>query len=101
MGDTIADIHHRSGGSYGIRRVRPSLLNDFDMIVNRKLDRSLMREPGLVGLPRPRREPRTSQTFTRPLTSLNASSPRMHPTCCGPLISPNIPPAMVKPTAAR
>lgn len=65
VGDTIAEIHHRSGGTYGIRRVRASLLNEFDMVVNRKLIRSVMRERGLAGLPKPRqRKPNLVGLYT-------------------------------------
>ena len=55
VGDTIAEIYHRSAGVYGILRVRAALLNEYDMVVNRKLVRALMRERGLVGLPTPKR----------------------------------------------
>ena len=53
MADTIAEIHQRSRGTYGRRRVRAALLDDYDMNVNHKLVNSIMSEHGLYGLPRP------------------------------------------------
>lgn len=58
MADTITEIHQRSRGTYGRRRVRAALLADYDMNVNLKLVNSIMFEIGLQGLPRPgRRKP--------------------------------------------
>ncbi len=58
MADTITEIHQRSRGTYGRRRVRAALLADYDMNVNLKLVNSIMSEQGLYGLPRPgRRKP--------------------------------------------
>ena len=47
-------INRCSAVAYGVLQVRASLLNEFDMVVNRKLIRSMMREPGLAGLPKPK-----------------------------------------------
>jgi transposase InsO family protein/transposase-like protein len=55
VADTITEIHQRSRGTYGGRRIRAALLGDYDMNVNLKLVRSIMTEHGLSGLPRPRR----------------------------------------------
>lgn len=52
VADTITEIHRRSRGTYGRRRVRAALLADYDMNVNLKLVRSIMTEQGLYGLPR-------------------------------------------------
>jgi len=55
VADTITEIHQRSRGTYGRRRVRAALLGDYDMNVNLKLVASIMTEHGLYGLPRPAR----------------------------------------------
>jgi len=55
VADTISEIHQRSRGTYGRRRVRAALLADYDMNVNLKLVSSIMTEHGLYGLPRPAR----------------------------------------------
>src|SRR6476619_2534121 len=55
VADTITEIHQRSRGTYGRRRVRAALLADYDMNVNLKLVNSIMTESGLCGLPRPGR----------------------------------------------
>lgn len=58
VADTITEIHQRSRGTYGRRRVRAALLADYEMNVNHKLVNSIMAENGLYGLPRPgRRKP--------------------------------------------
>ena len=58
VADTIAEIHERSRGTYGRRRVRAALLADYEMNVNHKLVSSIMTELKLFGLPRPgRRKP--------------------------------------------
>ena len=58
VADTITEIHQRSRGTYGRRRVPAALLADYDMNVNLKLVNSIMSEQGLYGLPRPgRRKP--------------------------------------------
>ena len=58
MADTITEIHQRSRGTCGRRRVRAALLADYDMNVDHKLVKSIMSEQGLYGLPRPgRRKP--------------------------------------------
>jgi putative transposase len=53
--DTITEIHQRSRGTCGRRRVRAALLADYEMNVNLKLVSSIMTEHGLYGLPRPTR----------------------------------------------
>ena len=55
VADTITEIHQRSRGTYGRRRVRAALLADYDMNVNLKLVGSIMGEEGLYGLPHPPR----------------------------------------------
>jgi putative transposase len=55
VADTVTEIHQRSRGTYGGRRIRAALLADYDMIVNLKLIRSIMSEHGLHGLPHPPR----------------------------------------------
>jgi transposase InsO family protein len=55
VADTITEIHRRSHGTYGRRRVRAALLADYKMNVNLKRVNSIMSEHGLCGLPRPGR----------------------------------------------
>ncbi|GAA5192494.1 IS3 family transposase [Rugosimonospora acidiphila] len=55
VADAIEEIHQRSRGTYGKRRIRAALLEEHDMVVNLKLVGALMRERGLSGLPRQRR----------------------------------------------
>jgi transposase-like protein len=49
VADTITEIHQRSRGTYGRRRVRAALLADYDMNVNLKLVKSIMTEQGISG----------------------------------------------------
>jgi putative transposase len=42
VADTISEIHQRSPGTYGRRRVRAALLVDYDMNVKVKLVNSIM-----------------------------------------------------------
>jgi putative transposase len=51
----VADIHQRSRGTYGMLRIRGALRIEHDMIVNRKLILSIMRELGIQGLPGPKK----------------------------------------------
>jgi transposase InsO family protein len=51
----IADIHKRSRGTYGMLRIRAALIREHDMIVNKKLILSIMRELGIKGLPGPKK----------------------------------------------
>jgi putative transposase len=44
VADTITEIHQRSRGTYGRRRVRAALLADYEMNVNLKLVNSIMTE---------------------------------------------------------
>jgi hypothetical protein len=61
VADTITEIHQRSRGTYGRRRVRAALLADYETNVNHKLVNKIMAEYGLYGLPRPgRRKPNLS-----------------------------------------
>ena len=55
VADTITEIHQRSRGTYGGRRIRAALLAEFEMNVNLKLVRAIMIEQGISGLPHPRR----------------------------------------------
>lgn len=55
VADAVEEIHRRSRGTYGKRRIRATLLAEHDMIVNLKLVEAIMRERGLSGLPRRRR----------------------------------------------
>lgn len=51
----VADIHKRSRGTYGMLRIRAALMREHDMVVNKKLILSFMRELGIKGLPGPKR----------------------------------------------
>jgi transposase InsO family protein len=51
----VADIHKRSRGTYGMLRIRAALKREQDMVVNKKLILSIMRELGIKGLPGPKR----------------------------------------------
>ena len=58
VADTITEIYLRSRGTYGRKRVRATVLADYEMNVNHQLVNSIMSERGLSGLPRPgRRKP--------------------------------------------
>jgi HTH-like domain/Integrase core domain len=51
----VADIHKRSRGTYGMLRIRAALVREHDMVVNKKLILSIMRELGIKGLPGPKK----------------------------------------------
>ena len=51
----VADIHKRSRGTYGMLRIRAALQREQNMIVNKKLILSIMRELGIKGLPGPKK----------------------------------------------
>jgi transposase InsO family protein len=51
----VADIHQRSRGTYGMIRISAALKKEHDMIVNKKLVLSIMRELGIHGLPGPKK----------------------------------------------
>ena len=51
----VADIHKRSRGTYGMLRIRAALKREQDMVVNKKLILSIMRELGIKGLPGPKK----------------------------------------------
>ena len=53
--DLVLQIHERSRGTYGHRRIRAELLDAYSQSVNKKLIRSIMSERGISGLPRRRR----------------------------------------------
>ena len=52
MADYVVMIHGRSGGTYGWRRIRAERLDEYEMIVNRKLIKAVMREHRTAGVPR-------------------------------------------------
>jgi putative transposase len=51
----VVDIHARSRGTYGMLRIRAALKREQDMVVNKKLILSIMRELGIKGLPGPKK----------------------------------------------
>jgi putative transposase len=51
----VADVHERSRGTYGMLRIRAALKIEHDMIVNKKLILSIMRELCIHGLPGPKK----------------------------------------------
>ena len=51
----VADIHKRSRGTYGMLRIRAALQREQNMIVNKKLILSIMRELGIKGPPGPKK----------------------------------------------
>ena len=51
----VADIHARSRGTYGMLRIRAALQREQNMIVNKKLILSIMRELEIKGLPGPKK----------------------------------------------
>ena len=53
--DVIIEIHLRSRGCYGWRRIRAELADAYGQRVNKKLIQSIMREFGIAGLPTRRR----------------------------------------------
>jgi len=53
--DLIADVHVRSRGTYGMLRITAALRREHDMVVNKKLVWSIMRELGIHGLPGPKK----------------------------------------------
>jgi putative transposase len=55
LADGIADIHARSRATYGMLRVTAALRREHDMIVNKKLVWSIMKELGIYGLPGPKK----------------------------------------------
>ena len=90
LDNLIAEIHERSRGTYGMLRIKAALQREHDMVVNKKLILSIMRELKIKGLPGPkttgeepgepghRRGPRPAQ--------LHASTDRM---CSGSPTSPS------------
>jgi transposase-like protein len=53
VADAITEIHQRSRCTYGGRRIRAALLDEYEMNVNLKLVRAIMIEHGISGLPHP------------------------------------------------
>ncbi len=53
--DLVAEVHERSRGTYGMLRVTPALKREHDMVVNKMLVWSIMRELGIKGLPGPKK----------------------------------------------
>ena len=53
--DVITEIHVRSRGTYGWRRIRAELADAFGQVVNKKLVMGIMAEKGISGLPRRRK----------------------------------------------
>src|ERR1700730_12214270 len=51
----VADIHARSRGTYGMLRIRAALEREQNMIGNKKLILSIMRELGIKGFPGPKK----------------------------------------------
>jgi len=51
----VADVHKRSHGTYGMLRIRAALQREHNMIVNKKLILSIMRELEIKGLPGPKK----------------------------------------------
>jgi transposase InsO family protein len=51
----VLDIHQRSRGTYGMIRIAQALRKEHDMVVNKKLVLSIMRELGIHGLPGPKK----------------------------------------------
>jgi putative transposase len=84
VADTITEIHQRSRGTYGRRRVRAALMVDYDMNVNLKLVGSIMTEHGLYGLPCPgRRMPNLIRVATpADLVNRQFSAPRPNELWC-------------------
>jgi len=56
--DLIKELHERSRGTYGMLRITAALRRDHDMVVNKKLVWSIMKQLGIKGLPGPRRRVR-------------------------------------------
>jgi putative transposase len=52
VADYVCLIHRQSGGTYGWRRIRAELLDEYEMIVNRKLIKAIMVEHEIAGVPR-------------------------------------------------
>jgi putative transposase len=92
VADTITEIHQRSRGTYGGRRIRAALLADYDMNVNLKLVRSIMGENGLCGLPRSTRRLPNLIRVNTPADLVNRQFTATQPVSCGAPTSPNTQP---------
>jgi putative transposase len=55
LGDLIGELHARSRGTYGVRRIQAALEIEHGLIVNYKLVLKLMRRLDIKGLPGPRK----------------------------------------------
>lgn len=101
FGGLISDIYRVSNGTYGTRRVAAELRFGYELTVNRKAVRRVMRHLGLEGLPvlKPkRRGPDTEGAAADDLVLrlLNAK----HQTGCGSPTSPSTQPGRASSTAA-
>lgn len=54
MADYVVMIRGQSGGTYGWLRIRAELLDEYEMIVNRKLIKAVIREQRIAEVPRVR-----------------------------------------------
>ena len=87
----VADIHKRSRGTYGMLRIRAALIREHDMVVNKKLILSIMRELGIKGLPGPKRRRKNlvNEATEEDLVQRNFTVDR--PNVCGSPTSPSTP----------
>lgn len=69
LSDVIVEIHTRSRGTYGWRRVRAELADGYGQVVNKKLIRKIMRHQGIAGLPT-RRKGKPNKTHQATTTDL-------------------------------
>lgn len=67
VADYVVIIHGQSGGTYGWRRIRAELLDEYELIVNRKLIKAVMQEQRLAGVPgiKVSRNPLADNAWTR------------------------------------
>ena len=91
VADTITEIHQRSRGTYGRRRVRAALLADYEIHVNLKLVNSIITETDCTGYRAPGGGSLISSVSTPPLTWSTGGSPPRCPTNCGAPTSPEHP----------
>jgi len=70
----VADIHARSRGTYGMLRIRAALMREQNMVVNKKLILSIMRELGIKGLPGPKKGKKNLVNQATALLALEGSS---------------------------
>jgi putative transposase len=96
----VADIHKRSRGTYGMLRIRAALMREQDMVVNKKLILSIMRELGIKGLPGPKKHKKNlvNEATEEDLVQRNFTVDR--PNVLWLTTSPNTRPAKARSTAA-